>query len=63
MTRVNLICTTCGHIARRDLVDFVAACRGTHETPSEPASCPKGHGAMVRKDGVPSLEAVLGLDS
>jgi len=29
-----------------------AGSRGTHETSSEPAYCPKGHGLMARKDGV-----------
>lgn len=51
MTRVTLICPTCGHTARRDLSNEVA-CRGTHETSSEPALCPHGHGLMKREDGV-----------
>jgi hypothetical protein len=49
-TSVTLVCKTCHHTARRKLL-FEAACRGTRETPSEPAKCPKGHGPMVRKDG------------
>lgn len=51
MTRVTLTCPTCGHTARRDLLNEVA-CRGTHETSSEPALCPHGHGLLKRKDGV-----------
>lgn len=47
--KVTLVCLTCGHRARREL-RRVAGCRGIHETPSEPALCPKGHGAMVRLD-------------
>lgn len=50
-TSVTMVCRTCGSTARRPLFDTVA-CRGTHETSSEPALCPKGHGNMVRKDGV-----------
>jgi len=50
-TRVTLICKTCGATARR-ILSFEPGSRGTHETSSEPASCPKGHGPMVRKDGV-----------
>ena len=50
-TRVTLVCRTCGHTARRDLM-LEPGSRGTHETSSEPALCPKGHGLMRRKDGV-----------
>lgn len=50
MTRVTLVCTQCDATARRDLM-YAAGCRGVHETPSEPALCPNGHGEMVRKDG------------
>jgi hypothetical protein len=50
-TRVTLICRECGHTARRDLM-HEAGSRGAHETSSEPALCPKGHGLMLRKDGV-----------
>lgn len=49
MTRVTLICMTCGYQARRDL-SFVPGCRGVHETPNEVALCPKGHGPLLRKD-------------
>ena len=51
MTRVTLICTTCKYTARRDLA-LESGCRGVHETASEPAYCPKGHGLLVRKDGL-----------
>lgn len=51
MPRVTLICKECKHTARRDLMRE-AGSRGVHETSSEPAYCPKGHGLMVRKDGV-----------
>lgn len=50
MTKVTLKCKTCGATARRALRREAGA-RGTHETGSEPALCPKGHGAMVREDG------------
>jgi hypothetical protein len=53
-TKVTLVCTQCGHTARRPLQRAVA-CRGTHETPSEMALCPNGHGVMVRQDGVQQL--------
>lgn len=51
LTRVTMVCTTCGHKARRDLA-CEAGSRGTHETQAEPASCPRGHGPLVRADGV-----------
>ncbi len=50
-TSVTLVCKTCRHTARRKLL-FEAGCRGTRETASQPAKCPRGHGAMVRQDGV-----------
>ncbi len=49
-TYVTLVCTECGWTARRKL-RFEPGSRGTHETPSESARCPKGHGSMVRADG------------
>lgn len=49
-TRVNLVCRECGHTARRNLMRQAGA-RGVHETSSELAMCPKGHGALVRDDG------------
>lgn len=51
MPSVTLICIQCNYPARRELLNVVA-CRGIHETSSEPAYCPKGHGVMVREDGV-----------
>lgn len=57
MTRVTLVCPTCGHTARRGLM-LEVACRGTHETISEPARCPKGHGLLVRKDGVQNTSPI-----
>lgn len=54
MPSVQLICETCGLKAKRKLLE-VPGCRGIHETPSEPASCPSGHGEMVRVDGVKQL--------
>lgn len=51
MTSVTLICKECGHTARRPLM-MEPGSRGISETSSEPALCPKGHGLMVRKDGV-----------
>lgn len=51
VTRVTLVCPMCGYQARRDLSNEVA-CRGTHETSSEPGLCPHGHGLLKRKDGV-----------
>jgi hypothetical protein len=50
MTNVTLECKTCGYRARRALKQE-AGCRGTHETCSEPALCPNGHGNLVRIDG------------
>lgn len=50
MTSVTLRCPTCGHTARRPLM-LEPGSRGVRETPSEPALCPQGHGAMVRADG------------
>lgn len=47
---VNLGCTQCDYRAKRQLVEEVA-CRGVYETPCEHASCPDGHGALVRDDG------------
>ncbi len=49
-TRVNLVCRECGHTARRNLMRQAGA-RGVHETSSELAMCPKGHGPLVRQDG------------
>lgn len=52
MTRVTLVCRACGHAARRSLLSREAGSRGVHETSSEPALCPRGHGLMVRQDGL-----------
>jgi hypothetical protein len=52
MPSVTLTCKTCGRTARRQLMNEPGS-RGIHETSSEPASCPSGHGLMVRVDGVP----------
>jgi hypothetical protein len=49
-TNVQLYCKTCGAEAKRALLDQ-SGCRGTRETASEPAWCPKGHGLMSRRDG------------
>ncbi len=51
MTSTTLMCTRCDYTARRRLRN-TAGCRGVHETRSELALCPKGHGSLVRKDGV-----------
>jgi hypothetical protein len=51
MTTVTLVCTTCGYKAKRRLREQVS-CRGTRETAAELALCPKGHGELVRVDGV-----------
>jgi len=51
MTRVTLVCPKCCHKARRSLY-LEAGSRGVHETSSEPALCPKGHGLMTREDGL-----------
>jgi hypothetical protein len=50
VTRVTLVCRTCGETARRDLLDESGS-RGTQETCSQPALCPRGHGEMIRQDG------------
>lgn len=54
MTSVNLYCEICGQTAKRELVTGIGSvgCRGVHETPCLPAWCPRGHGLMVRRDGV-----------
>lgn len=51
MPNVQLYCKACGAEAKRALLEQVA-CRGIHETACEPAYCPKGHGLMLRKDGL-----------
>jgi len=51
MTKVTLICNICGKKCRRKLMNEPGS-RGVHETSSEPAYCPEGHGLMVREDGV-----------
>ena len=50
-TSVTLVCKECGATARRKLM-LEAGSHGVHETSSEPARCPKGHGPMIRQDGV-----------
>lgn len=50
MPNVQLYCKACGAEAKRALLDQ-SGCRGIHETACEPASCPRGHGLMVRRDG------------
>lgn len=52
MTRVTLECRECGYTARRDL-QAEPGSRGVHETSAEPAHCPRGHGRLVRQDGLP----------
>jgi hypothetical protein len=49
--KVTLVCTQCSYQARRPLSQESGS-RGIHETSSEPGLCPKGHGLLVRKDGV-----------
>jgi hypothetical protein len=49
MTNVTLKCEECGSTARRPLV-YEPGSRGVHETKSEGALCPNGHGPMVRED-------------
>lgn len=53
MPNVQKVCRTCDKKAKRALLDGVASvgCRGIHETASEMALCPDGHGEMVRLDG------------
>lgn len=50
MPKVNLICRTCGNKARRELL-LQPGSRGVHETSSELALCPNGHGKLEREDG------------
>lgn len=40
MPKATLVCSQCGHTARRELVN-VTACRGHRETPTERATCPR----------------------
>lgn len=58
MPKVTLVCKTCEHTARRELMRE-AGSRGVHETSSEPALCPNGHGLMVRQDGLPQEKWAL----
>lgn len=51
MTCVTLVCKECGHTARRPLMSESGS-RGIHETSSEPALCPWGHGLLARQDGL-----------
>lgn len=50
-TKVTLVCTKCPYKARRELM-LESGSYGVSETSSEPAFCPKGHGLLVRQDGV-----------
>jgi hypothetical protein len=54
--KVTLVCKTCGQTARRRLLNEPGS-RGIHETCSEPALCPRGHGEMVRQDGNNNVHA------
>jgi len=51
MPKVTLVCPKCPYKARRELMREPGS-RGVHETCSEPATCPNGHGLLVREDGV-----------
>jgi len=51
MPNATLFCKDCGVTARRPLMREPGS-RGHRETSTEPALCPKGHGLMVRQDGV-----------
>lgn len=48
-TKVTLYCTRCGFTARRALANEPGS-RGTHETSSETALCPQGHGVLSRRE-------------
>ncbi len=48
ITKVTLVCRECGYMARRCLAREPGS-RGVRETRSEPASCPSGHGLLIRK--------------
>jgi hypothetical protein len=52
MTKVTLTCGQCDYLCRRPL-NHEPGSRGVHETSSEPALCPHGHGMMQRADGLP----------
>lgn len=58
MPKVTLVCKVCKATARRELSDE-AGSRGIRETSSEPAYCPKGHGLMLREDGLPQEDWAL----
>lgn len=51
MTSVVLKCLKCKYTTKRPLLDQPGS-DGVHETSSEPGRCPKGHGELVREDGV-----------
>ena len=57
-TKVTLVCKNCGYTARRRL-SLEAGSRGVHETSSEPGLCPKGHGLLIRQDGLPQEKWAL----
>lgn len=62
MPSVTLFCRDCGKTARRVLT-LEAGSRGVHETSSEPALCPDGHGLMAREDGLPQENWALWSDT
>lgn len=51
MMSVTLICKECAYTARRPLM-MEPGSHGVCETSSEPGLCPKGHGLLLRKDGI-----------
>lgn len=53
--KVTLVCPACPYTARRPL-QLVSGCRGIHETFAEPATCPSGHGYLVRQDQRTTLD-------
>ncbi len=57
-TMVQKVCRMCGYKAKRKLLDSVGV-RGTHETASELALCPNGHGPLEREDGAIERDGVV----
>ena len=60
--KVTLVCRTCGYQARRTL-DLESGSHGVRETSSEKGLCPRGHGLLKRKDGVPQERWALWSDA
>lgn len=61
MTTIQKVCLVCGHKCKRKLLErmYCVGVRGVHETASELALCPYGHGEMARVDGLVETNGVV----